>query len=191
MPVRPIVTLGDPVLRRRAREVAPDELASPELQALIDDLVVTMRGAHGAGLAAPQIGDGRRVAVIEVDHNPRYPYKPPIPLTVVVNPIITAVDDERYRSNEGCLSVPDLRGDVDRYVRVRVQYLDRHGTPHDEIKVGLTAGTFQHECDHLDGVLFVDRVTDPATFSTWAQFEQHRRAAFVAEVEALTARVGA
>jgi peptide deformylase len=190
MTVRPIVTLGDPVLRRAAREVSAGELASTEVQALIDDLVDTMRAAHGAGLAGPQIGDGRRIVVIEVDHNPRYPYKPPIPLTIVVNPVITPVDDERYRSNEGCLSVPDLRGDVDRYVRVRVEFLDRVGNRHDDVKVGLTAGTFQHECDHLDGVLFVDRVADPTTFSTWAQFERFRRADFVAEVEALTARVG-
>ena len=189
MTVRPIVTLGDPVLRRPARDVTPEELASSEVQELIDDLIDTMRGAHGAGLAAPQIGDGRRVAVIEVDHNPRYPYKPEIPLTIVVNPVITPIDDERYRSNEGCLSVPDLRGDVERYVRVRVEYLDRNGERHGDVKVGLTAGTFQHECDHLDGVLFVDRVGDPTTFSTWAQFDRFRRAAFVAEVEALTARV--
>jgi peptide deformylase len=190
MSVRPIVTLGDPVLRQRARAVTADELASAEVQALIDDLIDTMRAAHGAGLAAPQIGDGRRLAVIEVDHNPRYPYKPPIPLTVVVNPVLTPVGDERYRSNEGCLSVPDLRGDVERHVRVRVEYLDRDGNRQEAVKVGLTAGTFQHECDHLDGVVFVDRVTDPASFSTWAQFERFGRAAFVAEVEALTARVG-
>jgi peptide deformylase len=190
MTVRPIVTLGDPVLRRPARDVSPEELASSAVQELIDDLIDTMRAALGAGLAAPQVGDNRRIGVIEVDHNPRYPYKPPIPLTVVVNPVITPVDDERYRSNEGCLSVPDLRGDVDRYVRVRVEHLDRNGDRHDDVKVGLTAGTFQHECDHLDGVLFVDRVHDPTTFSTWAQFDRFRRAAFVAEVEALTARVG-
>ncbi|HEY1279952.1 MAG TPA: peptide deformylase [Acidimicrobiales bacterium] len=190
MTVRPILTLGDPVLRRPARDVTPQELASSDVQQLIDDLIDTMHAAHGAGLAAPQIGDGRRIAVIEVDHNPRYPYKPPIPLTVVVNPMITPVDDERYRSNEGCLSVPDLRGDVERAVRVRVEHLDRNGDRHDDVKVGLTAGTFQHECDHLDGVLFVDRVRDPTTFSTWAQFDRFRRAAFVAEVEALTARVG-
>ena len=190
MTVRPIVTLGDPVLRRSARDVSPEELASSAVQELIDDLIDTMRAALGAGLAAPQVGDNRRIAVIEVDHNPRYPYKPSIPLTVVVNPVITPVDDERYRSNEGCLSVPDLRGDVERYVRVRVEHLDRNGDRHDDVKVGLTAGTFQHECDHLDGVLFVDRVHDPTTFSTWAQFDRFRRAAFVAEVEALTARVG-
>ena len=190
MTVRPIVSLGDPVLRQAARDVTAEELASAEVQTLIDDLIDTMRAAHGAGLAAPQIGDDRRIAVIEVDHNPRYPYKPPIPLTVVVNAVLTPVDDERYRSNEGCLSVPDLRGDVERYVRIRVRYQDRDGAYHDDVKVGLTAGTFQHECDHLDGVLFVDRVRDRTTFSTWAQFDRFRRAAFVAEVEALTARVG-
>src|SRR5262249_52299030 len=156
----------------------------------IDDLVDTMHAAHGAGLAAPQVDESVRIAVIEVDHNPRYPYKPPIPLTVVVNPVVTPLDDEVFAINEGCLSVPDLRGDVDRHIRVRVQYLDRDGVAHDEVKVGLTAGTFQHECDHLDGVLFVDRVTDPTTFTTWEQFERHHRDAFVGRVEALTARVG-
>jgi peptide deformylase len=131
-----------------------------------------------------------RIATIEVDHNPRYPYKPPIPLTIVVNPVITPLEDGVFTNNEGCLSVPNLRGDVDRHVLVRVEYLDRHGVAHDEVKRGLTAGTFQHECDHLDGVLFVDRVTDPTTFSTWEQFQRFRRDDFVARVEALTARVG-
>ena len=106
-----------------------------------------------------------RIAVIEVDHNPRYPYKPPIPLTVVVNPVIEALDDELVEINEGCLSVPDLRGNVERHVNVRVRYLDRDGVAHDEVKRGLTAGTFQHEVDHLDGVLFVDRVRDPRTLT--------------------------
>jgi peptide deformylase len=190
MPARPIVTIGHPVLRQRAREVTPDELASGDGQRLIDELIETMHDAQGAGLAAPQIGESLRIAVIEVDHNPRYPYKPPIPLTVVVNPVLAPLGDEVFTNNEGCLSVPNLRGDVDRHVRVRVQYLDRDGHPHDEVKRGLTAGTFQHECDHLDGVLFVDRVTDPTTFATWEQFERHRRDAFVARVEELTARVG-
>ena len=99
-----------------------------------------------------------RIAVIEVDHNPRYPYKPPIPLTVVVNPVIEPLDDEMVEINEGCLSVPNLRGNVLRHVNVRVRYLDRDGNEHDEVKRGLTAGTFQHELDHLDGVLFLDRV---------------------------------
>jgi peptide deformylase len=188
--IRKIASVGHPVLRQRARDLTPDELNSVDAQRLIDDLIDTMHDADGAGLAAPQVYEPLRIAVIEVDHNPRYPYKPSIPLTVVVNPIITPIDDEMFVNNEGCLSVPNLRGEVARHVRVAVQYLDRHGESHDEVKVGLTAGTFQHECDHLDGVLFLDRVTDPTTLSTWEQFERHRRAAFVARVEALTARVG-
>jgi peptide deformylase len=188
--VREIVTVGHPALRQPAVEVSADELASAEVQALIDDLVDTMRHANGAGLAANQIADGRRIAVIEVNDNPRYPYKPRIPLTVVVNPVIEPVDDELVEINEGCLSVPDLRGSVHRHVNVRVQWLDRDGTPHDEVKRGLTAGTFQHECDHLDGVLFLDRVTDPTTFTTWAQFERYHRAAFVERITEFVERVG-
>jgi peptide deformylase len=188
--VRPVATIGHPVLREPAREVSLDELRGDVTQALIDDLIDTMRHVHGAGLAANQVHEPVRVAVIEVDHNPRYPYKPPIPLTVMVNPVLTPVDDEMVVINEGCLSVPDLRGDVARHVKVRVQYLDRDGEPHDEIKRGLTAGTFQHECDHLDGRLFVDRVTDPTTFSTWEQFERFRREAFLERITAFVERVG-
>ena len=131
-----------------------------------------------------------RIATIEVGDNPRYPYKPRIPLTVVVNPIIEPLDDEVVEINEGCLSVPNLRGSVMRSVNVRVRYLDRDGVAHDEIKRGLTAGTFQHECDHLDGVLFLDRVTDPRTFTTWEQFERFHRAAFVERINEFVARVG-
>jgi peptide deformylase len=188
--VRPIVTVGHPVLRERARAVTPEELAGAEVKALVDDLVDTMRAANGAGLAANQVGVPLRVAVIEVDHNPRYPYKPPIPLTVLVNPVIEPIGDETVEINEGCLSVPNLRGNVHRHVTVRVRWLDRHGTPHDEVRRGLTAGTFQHECDHLDGVLFLDRVTDPTTFTTWEQFERFHRAAFVERITAFVARVG-
>ena len=191
MSIREIVTVGDPVLRERAREVSPEELASPEVQRLIDDMIDTMRAAGGAGLAANQVGSLLRIAVVEVDRNPRYPYKPPVPLTVLVNPIVEPVDGETAAVNEGCLSVPGLRGEVERHVRVRVRRLDRDGAPHDEVRLGLTAGTFQHELDHLDGVLFLDRVRDPRTFMTWEQFERHHRDAFVARVEALTARVGA
>ncbi|MGH2967711.1 MAG: peptide deformylase [Solirubrobacteraceae bacterium] len=191
MSVREIATVGHPVLRERAREVAPEELRSPRVQRLIDDMVETMRAANGAGLAANQVHETLRIAVIEVrEGNPRYPYKPPIPLTVMVNPVLEPVGDETAVINEGCLSVPDLRGDVDRHVTVRVRYLDRDGAEHEEVRRGLTAGTFQHEVDHLDGVLFLDRVRDPATFSTWEQFERHRRDAFVARARALVERVG-
>ncbi len=191
MTVLPIVTVGDPVLRAHTREVDPDELRSPEFQRLVDDMIDTMRAANGAGLAAPQVGDSRRVAVVEVrPGNPRYPYKPPVPLTVMVNPVLEAVGDETVAINEGCLSVPDLRGELDRYVTIRVRYLDRDGNAHDEVKRGLTAGTFQHEVDHLDGVLFLDRVRDPTTFSTWEQFDRHHRDAFVARITPFVERVG-
>ena len=190
MSVRDIVTVGHPVLRERARDVTVAELASPPMQQFIDDLVDTMRHANGAGLAANQVGLPVRIAVIEVGDNPRYPYKPRIPLTVLVNPILEPIDDELVEINEGCLSVPNLRGSVMRHVNVRVQYLDRHGAAHDNVRRGLTAGTFQHECDHLDGVLFLDRVDDPHTFTTWEQFERFHRAAFVERITEFVARVG-
>jgi len=190
MSVREIVTVGHPVLRERAREITPGELASRDVQTLIDDLVDTMRHANGAGLAANQIGVPLRVAVIEVNDNPRYPYKPRIPLTIVVNPVLEPLGTETVAINEGCLSVPNLRGEVDRFVEVRVRFLDREGREHDEIRRGLTAGTFQHECDHLDGRLFLDRVTDPTTFTTWEQFERYHRAAFVERITEFVRRVG-
>lgn len=190
MTVRDILTVGHPVLRERAREVTPDELASSEVQQLIDDLIDTMHAANGAGIAANQIGVPLRITTIEVNQNPRYPYKPRIPLTIVVNPVIEFLDDELVEINEGCLSVPNLRGNVMRHVNIRVRYLDRDGVEHDEVKRGLTAGTFQHECDHLDGKLFLDRVTDPTTFTTWEQFERFHRDAFVERITEFVRRVG-
>jgi peptide deformylase len=188
---REIVEIGHPVLRERARELTPAELRSDEVQRLIDDMIETMRAAEGAGLAANQVGETARVAVVEVrPGNPRYPYKPPVPLTVIVNPVIEPLDDELEWINEGCLSVPNLRGEVPRHVSVRVRYLDRDGVEHDEVRRGLTAGTFQHELDHLDGVLFVDRVADPSTLSTWEQFERFHKDEFVERARRLVERVG-
>jgi peptide deformylase len=186
----PIISVGHPTLRSPAREVSEQELQTPETQRFIDDLIETMRDAGGAGLAANQVDDLRRIAVIEVEQNTRYPYKPPIPLTVIVNPRLELVDEETVAINEGCLSVPDLRGEAERHVSVRVCYLDRDGVAHEELHRGLTAGTFQHEIDHLDGVLFLDRVRDPRTFTTWEQFERFHRDAFVDRAQALVARVG-
>lgn len=177
-----VVTVGDPVLRERARELTVEELRAPATQRLIDDMIETKRDHAGAGLAANQVGLAVRVAVIEVeDDNPRYPYKPPFPLTVIVNPELQPLDDETVLINEGCLSVPDLRGDVPRFVSVRVHSLDRRGEPQEHVVRGLTAGTFQHEIDHLDGVLFLDRA-DPRSLATWEQWERHGRDAFLARV---------
>ncbi len=189
MAVRSITQIGAPVLRQRAREVTHAELASPTLQVLIDDLIDTMHDARGAGLAAPQVGESVRVVVIEVPAEPPHPYRPEIPLTVLVNPALTPVDDERFAHAEGCLSVPALRGRVARAARVRVQAWDRHGAAIDEVVVGLTAATYQHEVDHLDGVLFVDRV-DLQTLATMAEFERHQLPDVIAEARAVVARLG-
>jgi peptide deformylase len=190
MTVREILHVGNPLLRERSREISRDELASPEMQQLIDDLVDTMRDANGAGIAAPQVGELVRIATIEVTSNPRYPYKPRIPLTVVVNPVVAFLDGELVDINEGCLSVPNLRGNVMRHVNIRVRYWDRDGNEHDEVKRGLTAGTFQHELDHLDGLLFLDKVFDTTTLTTWEQFERYHRAAFVERITEFVNRVG-
>ena len=190
MAVREILHVGNPLLREVSRPVTRNELASPEVQQLIDDLIDTMHAANGAGIAAPQVGELVRIATIEVTSNPRYPYKPPIPLTVVVNPVVEPLDDEQVEINEGCLSVPNMRGNVMRWVNVRVRYWDRHGVEHDEVKRGLTAGTFQHELDHLDGLLFLDKVFDTRTLTTWEQFERFHRAAFVERITEFVRRVG-
>jgi peptide deformylase len=184
--VREVVTIGEPVLRERARVLSPEEIPSPEIQGLIDDLIETKRATHGAGIAANQVGEAVRVAIVEVEEgNPRYPYKPPEPLTVMINPVVEPLGDELLEINEGCLSVPDLRGNLERHLEIRVRYLDRDGGEHEQVKRGLTAGTFQHEVDHLDGILFVDRA-DPRTFATWEQFDRHQRDEFVGRVTRLT-----
>ncbi len=102
---------------------------------------------------------------------------------MIVNPVIEPLSEEKLLINEGCLSVPGLRGDVERFVQIRVRYLDRHGGPRETLARGLTAGTFQHELDHLDGILFLDRVKDPRSFSTWEQFERHHKQDFLRRVE--------
>ncbi len=191
MPLLKIATLGEPVLRERSRELTAEELASAQTQAFIDDLIATMRDADGAGIAAPQVFNPIRICVIEVrGNNPRYPYKPAIPLTILVNPVVTPLTSEQFDNEEGCLSVADLRGSVKRFVHVRVEALDRLGNRLDFEAKGLTAGTYQHELDHLDGKVFVDRVTDPTTFATWKNWERHRKPAFVERATAIVARFG-
>lgn len=190
MAIRKIAQVGHPVLRQVAREVGRDELLSDEMQRFIDDLVETMRDANGAGLAANQIYEPVQICAIEVGENPRYPYKPKIPLTILVNPKIEPLTDETFENYEGCLSVPDMRGIVRRHVEIRVRAWDRYGEPIDRIVRGLSAGTFQHEVDHLYGKLFLDRVEDPRTLCTWANFERYHKDAFVKRVEALVARFG-
>jgi peptide deformylase len=188
--VRLVATIGHPILREWAQPVAPDMLERPETQTFIDDLIETMRYYQGAGLAAPQVMVSQRIVAIEVNANPRYPYKPDIALTVLVNPEIEPLTEETFANNEGCLSVPGLRGVTQRFVEIGVRALDRHGEPTERVVKGLSAVTFQHEVDHLNGTLFVDRVEDPTTFATWEQFERVQRQEFASRAADLVARFG-
>ncbi len=172
MPVRPIPQIGDPVLRQPTSPVDPDIIGAGQIQRLIDDLIDTMTAANGSGIAANQIGVPLAVCVIGVTKNVRYPYKPPIPLTVLINPQMRLLDEETWLNNEGCLSVP-LRGDLPRYMNVEVSALDRDGAPFTQVYRGLSAGTVQHELDHLNGRLIVDRMEDSRSMATWDNFAKH------------------
>ncbi len=187
MTVLPIATVGNPELRIVASEVSRHDLAKAETQTFIDDLVETMRAANGAGLAATQVLRHQRICVVEVDNNPRYPYKPRVPLTILVNPVLTALDDDLFLNMEGCLSVPGIRGGVLRNTRIHVKAMDRHGNEIDTEIRGITAATYQHEVDHLDGLLFLDRVIDSRTLTTWDSFDRFHHDAFVERVKALVA----
>jgi peptide deformylase len=190
MAIRKIATLGNPVLREVARPLTRGELATEGTQRFIDDLIETMKDANGAGIAANQVYEPIQICTIFVQDNPRYPYKPNIPLTVLVNPTLEPLTDETFGNFEGCLSVPNLRGEVSRFTHVRLTAWDRHGAELAFEVKGLSAGTFQHEVDHLRGKLFVDRVTDTTTLCTWQDFERFHQAAFVARAKALIARFG-
>lgn len=185
MTVCDVLELGDPRLRVRSAEVPDRALEGQALQDLVKDLIETMRARNGAGIAAPQIGVAQRVCVIEVNDNPRYPYKPTIPLTVLINPTLERIGEETISVIEGCLSVPNLRGRVERAARVRVRALDERGRRVELHAEGLTAGTFQHELDHLDGLLFVDHVTDPTTLTTIANYQEFTASDFALEAAAI------
>jgi peptide deformylase len=172
MPIRPIVRLGHPALRTPAKPVAPEAIGSPELQALVDDMVETMRAAHGVGLAAPQIGIGLQLFVYEAPPTDARSPNDAVALQVVVNPMITPQGGNMVEDWEGCLSIPDLRGLVPRHPAVRVRGLDRHGRPLDYLVKGFAARIVQHEFDHLNGVVFLDRMRDFQSLAFYAEWEE-------------------
>jgi peptide deformylase len=157
MTVRQVLKMGSPLLRSAA---SPVTRFDGELAALVADMDDTMRALNGAGIAAPQIGVSARVVIFELKDNPRYPHLTPVPYTVLVNPRITALSDEQEEGWEGCLSVPGMRGLVPRFRRVRYRGFDLHGEPIDRTVEGFHARVVQHEVDHLDGILFPQRVRD-------------------------------
>jgi peptide deformylase len=171
--IRTIVQLGNPALRQVADPVDVNQIQSDEIQNLIDDLIETMRHANGAGLASTQIAVPLRICVIEVNKNPRYSYKPDIPLTVLINPKVTFLTEERINVYEGCLSVPNMRGKVDRCPEILIEGFDREGQSVSFVSKGISAGTFQHELDHLDGLVFTDRMKDASSLTTIDEFADH------------------
>jgi len=159
---RTILRMGDPLLLQRAQEVT--RFDSPELHALIQDMQDTMVAASGAGLAAPQIGVSQRVVIFGFDRNDRYPDAPAVPPTVLINPVLTPLDDVEESGWEGCLSVPGMRGLVPRRAHLRYQGRDQFGAAIDRTVDGFHARIVQHEVDHLDGILYPMRMRDLARF---------------------------
>jgi peptide deformylase len=173
MAILKVARVGHPVLRQPAQPVAPADLRTAEMQKFIDDMIQTMREYDGAGLAANQVHVPRQIAVIEVGQNPRYPEAPEIPLMVLVNPVVTPLTDEMEDGWEGCLSVPDMRGVVPRYTSVRLECLDRQGNPVDLVAKEFFARVIQHETDHLNGIVYVDRIRDMRTLSYIAEWQRY------------------
>ncbi len=173
MAVLKVAHLGHPILRRRAEPISPEAIGAPEIQRLIDDMLETMDDHDGAGLAAPQVHVSRRLVVYGVQQNPRYPDAEDVPLTILVNPVITPATTEEDEDWEGCLSVPELRGRVPRLTRVQVQAHGRDGRPLGFTADGFHARVVQHECDHLDGVVYLDRMRSMATLSFLPEFHRY------------------
>ena len=162
MATRTVLKMGDPMLLATAQAVAVFD--TPELHTLIQDLQDTMAAEDGAGLAAPQIGVGLRVVIFGFEHNERYPEADAVPQTVLVNPVIEPLSDDRDDGWEGCLSVPGLRGVVSRYTHIRYQGFDQFGNVINREAHDFHARVVQHECDHLDGILYPQRMSDMRMF---------------------------
>jgi peptide deformylase len=173
MAILKVARLGHPVLRKLTTAVSPREMQSASLQKFIDDMIETMKEYDGVGLAADQVHESMQIAVLEVAENPRYPNKPKVPLTVLINPKITPLTDEIEEDWEGCLSIPDLRGRVPRSKSIRVRAWDREGTPLEFDAMDFHARVIQHEWDHLNGKVYLDRMRDFSTLTFLPEFARY------------------
>jgi peptide deformylase len=189
MSILPIVRLGHPALRSVAKALPPERIGDPAIQELVDDMIETMRAAHGVGLAAPQVGTSLQIFVYEIAPAPappagqtQEPLTPerqsiaPIPLRVVINAMLTPQSGELLEDWEGCLSIPDLRGLVPRHPAVRVRGLDRLGEPLDYVAADFEARIVQHEFDHLNGIVFLDRMRDLKALAFREEWERYMTA---------------
>jgi peptide deformylase len=173
MAILKVARLGNPVLRKIAAPLTPREIQSPSFQKFIDDMIETMKEYDGVGLAADQVHESKQIAVLEVAENPRYPDKPNVPLTVLINPKISPLTDELEEDWEGCLSIPDIRGRVPRHKSIQVQARDREGKPLEFIAVDFHARVIQHEWDHLNGKVYLDRMRDFSTLTFLTEFARY------------------
>jgi peptide deformylase len=174
MAILKVARMGHPVLREVGRELTPEEIRSPEIQDLIEDMVETMHEYTGIGLAAPQVHESIQLAIIEFEgDNDRYPDMGDQPLGVYINPKITVLDPQEQSFWEGCLSVPELRGLVPRPRKIRVDYLNRQAQPKSITAEGFLATVFQHELDHLSGKLFIDRIQDTTKLAFIQEYERY------------------
>jgi peptide deformylase len=174
MSILKVARLGHPVIRSAAQPVPREACRDPAFQKLVENMRETMYEYEGVGLAGPQVHESLRVAVLEVpasDDRSRHE----VPFTVLVNPVVTPLGDEREAGWEGCLSIPDLRGVVPRMKRIRLDALDRHGVPYSVEAEGFFARVIQHECDHLDGNVYLDRMGDMRSLTFIKEFEDHVR----------------
>lgn len=160
--IKPVLKMGDPCLLQPARRV--DQLSTPELEELLQDMQDTMAALNGAGLAAPQIGVSLQVVIFGVEHSPRYPDAESVPFTVLINPVLTPLTERMEEDWEGCLSIPGMRGLVPRYIHLRYQGVDAAGASIDRTVTGFHARVVQHECDHLNGILYPMRINDLRKF---------------------------
>ena len=173
MSILKVARLGHPILRKVTETLSLGELQSAAYQKFIDDMVETMKEYDGVGLAADQVHESKQIAVLEIADNPRYPEKPKVPLTVLINPKISPLTEETDDDWEGCLSIPDLRGKVPRYKTIHVQALDRTGKELNFIANDFHARVIQHEWDHLNGKVYLDQMRDLSTLAFLTEFARY------------------
>ncbi|MFN8628403.1 MAG: peptide deformylase [Candidatus Binatia bacterium] len=173
MAILKVAHLGNPVLRALAEPVPPAAIGDPETQRFIDDLIETMMEYDGVGLAAPQVHVSKQIVTFQVEGNPRYPDAEAVPLTVLINPTLTPVTTTMEEDWEGCLSLPDLRGKVPRYTQIRIDALDRSGKTLSCVARDFHARVAQHECDHLRGAVFLDRMRSMESLAFLPEFTRY------------------
>lgn len=168
-----VARLGHPVLRTPAKPVPVEQIKTPDFQKLLDDMVETMREYFGVGLAAPQVHLSLQLAVLEVEHHPRYPDMPTVPLTCLINPVVEVLERETIDEWEGCLSIPEMRGNVPRFQRVHVKALGRNAESLDFVAVDFHARVIQHETDHLKGDVYLDRMPNMRTLAHLPEWQRY------------------